>query len=120
NQLVAINGPSVNATFLYDALGRREKKTIDGSLTEFLYDGVNPVQETSNVTILANILPGPMVDEFLTRTEIVTGAASTFLTAALGSPVAVADASGSAQTEYTYDPFGTTVYVGTTNTSSYQ
>ena len=58
NQLTGISGPGMTASFVYDGLGRREKKTINGSLTEFLYDGLNPVQETSGATILANILPG--------------------------------------------------------------
>jgi YD repeat-containing protein len=34
NQLTGISGPSVNATFVYDGLGRREKKTINGNPTE--------------------------------------------------------------------------------------
>jgi YD repeat-containing protein len=73
NQLVGVSGPGVNATFVYDGLGRREKKTINGNLTEFLYDRFNPVQETSGATVLANILPGLRIDEFLTRTDVVAG-----------------------------------------------
>jgi YD repeat-containing protein len=46
NQLTGISGPGVSASFVYDGLGRRETKTINSSLTEFLYDGLNPVQET--------------------------------------------------------------------------
>jgi hypothetical protein len=41
NQLSSMTG----ATFVYDGLGRRQKKTIGASNTEFLYDGVNTVQE---------------------------------------------------------------------------
>ena len=45
--------------FCLRRFGREErKKTINGSLTEFLYDGVDPVQETSGATILANMLSG--------------------------------------------------------------
>jgi hypothetical protein len=33
-----------------------------------LFYGLNPVQETSGANILANILPGFGIDEFLTRT----------------------------------------------------
>ena len=120
NQLVAINGPTVNASFVYDGIGRRENKTINGSLTEFLYDGINPVQETSGATILANILPSLEIDEFLTRTDVVAGVTSNFLTGALGSPVAVADNSGAVQTEYTYESFGRTSATGASNSSSYQ
>lgn len=120
NQLVGISGPGVNATFVYDGFGRREKKTINGSLTEFLYDGVNPVQETAGATILANIFPGLGIDDFLNRTDVVAGTTSNFLTDALGSPVAVTDNAGVVQTEYTYEPFGKTAFSGNSNSSSYQ
>jgi RHS repeat-associated protein len=120
NQLVSISGPSVNASFVYDGTGRREKKTINGSLTEFLYDSVNPVQETSGATILANILPGLGIDEFLTRTDVVAGITSHFLTDTLGSPVAVTDNTGAVQTEFTYESFGKTTITGASNTSPFQ
>lgn len=113
-------GRGVSATFVYDGLGRREKKTINGNLTAFLYDGRNPVQETSGAAVLANILPGLGIDEFLTRTDVVAGVTSNFLTDALGSPVAVTDNVGAVQTEYTYEPFGKTAFSGASNTSSYQ
>ena len=120
NQLVGITGPSVDASFIYDGLGRRESKTVNGSLTEFLYDGVNPVQETSGATILANILPGLRIDGFLTRTDVTSGITSYFLADALGSPVAVTDAVGAVQTEYTYEPFGQTTVGGASNSNPYQ
>jgi RHS repeat-associated protein len=83
-------------------------------------DGRNPVQETSGAVVLANILPGLGVDEFLTRTDVVAGVTSHFLTDALGSPVAVADNAGFVQTEYAYESFGRTTATGTLNSSSYQ
>jgi YD repeat-containing protein len=76
NQLTGISGPSVNASFIYDGLGRGERKTINSSLTEFLFDGGNPVQESSGATILANVLSGRGIDESLTRTEISSGITS--------------------------------------------
>jgi RHS repeat-associated protein len=120
NQLVGISGPNVNATFVYNGLGRREKKTVNGSFTEFLFDGLNPAQETSGATVLANVLPGLRIDEFLTRTDVVSGTTSFFLADALGSPVAVIDSAGVVQTEYTYEPFGSTSPKGASNSSSYQ
>ncbi|MGH7798558.1 MAG: hypothetical protein ACREQ2_27140 [Candidatus Binatia bacterium] len=36
NQLVGISGPGVTASFVYDGLGRRERKTINSNITEFL------------------------------------------------------------------------------------
>ncbi len=100
--------------------GGEKKKTINGSLTEFLYDGENPVQETAGAMVLANILPGLDIDEFLTRTDVVAGVTSNFLTGALGSPVAVTDNTGTVQTEYTYEAFGRTTATGASNSSSYQ
>lgn len=120
NQLVGISGPSVNASFVYDGMGRREAKTINGSLTEFLYDRVNPVQETAGATILANMLPGLGIDEFLTRTDVVAGVTSNFLSDAMESLVAPADNTGSVQTEYTYEAFGRVASTGAPNSSSYQ
>ncbi|MDH3445779.1 MAG: RHS repeat-associated core domain-containing protein, partial [Deltaproteobacteria bacterium] len=120
NQLVAISGPSMNASFVYDGLGRRQKKTINSNLTEFLYDGVNPVQETSGAAVLANILPGLGIDEFLSRTDVVAGTTSHLLADALGSSIALTDASGAVQTDYTFEPFGRTTATGLSSTNPFQ
>jgi RHS repeat-associated protein len=120
NQLTVMSGPGVSASFVYDGLGRREKKTINASLTEFLYDGVNPVQETSGATVLANILTGPGLDEFLTRTDTVAGMTSYFLPGTLGSALALADDASNLQTEYTYEPFGKSTVTGSSNTNPFQ
>ncbi|MGH7770983.1 MAG: RHS repeat-associated core domain-containing protein [Candidatus Binatia bacterium] len=116
NQLASMTG----ASFVYDGLGRRQKKTIGASNTEFLYDGVNPVQETSGVTVLANILTGLGIDEYFTRTDVPAAATSHFLPDALGSSIALSDAGGTVQTEYTYEPFGKTTLTGASNTNPYQ
>jgi RHS repeat-associated protein len=120
NQLVGISGPGVSASFVYDGLGRREKKTINSSLTEFLFDGVNPVQETSGAAVLANILTGLAVDEFFTRTDVPAATTSHLLPDGLGSTIALADSAGTVQTEYTYEPFGRTTVSGVSNSNSYQ
>jgi RHS repeat-associated protein len=120
NQLGGISGPGVSGSFVYDGVGRREKKTISGSLTEFLYDGVNPVQETSGANVLANIIPGLGIDEFFSRTDVPAGKTSHFLGEALGSAIALTDASGAVQTEYTYEPFGKTTLAGTSSTNPFQ
>jgi RHS repeat-associated protein len=112
NQLNSISSPAVNANFVYDGFGRREKKTINGSLTEFFYDGINPVQETSGTTVLANTLSGLGIDEFLTRTDVIAATTNQFLADALGSAIALADSTGSPQTEYTYEPFGKVTATG--------
>ena len=116
NQLASMTG----ASFVYDGLGRRQKKTIGASNTEFLYDGVNPVQETSGAAVLANTLTGLGIDEYFTRTDVVAGTTSHLLPDALGSTVALADSAGAVQTEYTYEPFGKTTVTGTPSSNPFQ
>lgn len=89
-------------------------------MTEFLFDGVNPVQETSGATVLANMLTGLGRDDFFTRTDVGAGATSSFLTDPLGSVLALADSAGTIQTEYTYEPFGRSTVTGASNTNPFQ
>jgi len=108
NQLAAISGP-VPASFVYDGAGRRMRKGINGTVTDFLYDGVNPIQEVSGAAA-ASLLPGLGIDEYFVRTD--TDRASVLLTDALGSTVALTDAAGVVQTQYTYEPFGQAATTG--------
>lgn len=85
-------------------------KTIVGAFTGFLYDGVNAVQEQLGGSVNTNLLAGPGVDEFFTRTDQI--GTHNFLTNALGSTLALSDPSGSILTQYTYEPFGNTSISG--------
>jgi RHS repeat-associated protein len=115
NELTGISG-GVSASFAYDGFGRRRSKTVSGTTTQFLYDRLNPVQELASGTPTANLLTGLGIDEFFTRTD--AAGARNFLTDALGSSVALADGSGTVQTEYAYEPFGETTKSGAAATSS--
>ncbi len=117
NQLVGLSG-ATSASFQYDGLRRRESKTVGGTTTGFLYDGVNLVQELSGSTPTANLLTGSGIDETLTRTD--AGGASTLLVDGLRSTLALADTSGTVQTQYTFEPFGTTTASGVTTTNAMQ
>jgi RHS repeat-associated protein len=117
NRLVAINGTSITASFGYDALGRRWNKAINGTSTQFLYDGLNPVQEQGAGTT-ANLLTGLAIDEYLTRTD--DAGTRTFLTDALGSTLALADDTGAVHTRYTYEPFGAATLTGTADANPFQ
>ncbi len=114
NQLVSISG-GASASFQYDPFGRRVSKTI-GGMTQYLYDGANPVQEISGTTASANLLTGG-VDEYFQRTD--PAGARNFLTDALGSTLALVDSSGVLQTQYTFEPFGNTSVTGTATTNSF-
>ena len=116
NQLSSVTGP-VNGSFSYDGIGRRRSKTIGGTTTQFLYDGLNPVQEIAGGTPTANLLTGPVIDEYFTRAD--SSGVRTYLTDALGSTVALADGSGTIQTEYTYEPFSATTTSGSATGNSF-
>ena len=85
-------------------------------MTQYLYDGVNPVQEIFGTSAPANLLTGG-VDEYFQRTDSV--GARNFLTDALGSTLALTDSTGAVQTSYTLEPFGNTTITGSATTNSF-
>jgi RHS repeat-associated protein len=117
NQLTSLSG-GVSASFTYEGMGRRRGKTISGTTTNFLYDDLNIVQELSGTALTANLLTGLGIDETFTRA--VSGGTSTVLVDSLGSTLALADASGAVQTQYTFEPFGATTVSGATTTNAQQ
>ena len=117
NHLSAISG-AATASLLYDAFGRRMSKTINGPTTQFLYDGLNPVQELQSGTPSANLLTGLNVDELFTRSD--SSGTMAMLPDALGSTIGLTNSAGVLATNYTYQPFGTTTLSGTANANPYQ
>jgi RHS repeat-associated protein len=118
NQLATINGTGVTASFEYDAFGRRTRKTVNGTTTEFLYDGFNIVQEASGGTPTASLLMGLGIDEYFVRTT--ADGSQILLFNALGSTVALLDSNGVLKTEYAYEPFGATSATGSSTTNPFQ
>ena len=100
------------ASFTYDPFGRRATKSIVGTSTTLLYDGANAVQEVIGGTNTANSLSGG-IDEVFQRTD--SAGARSFLTDPLGSTLALADSTGTLQTQYTFGPFGNATSSGTTS-----
>ncbi len=115
NQLSSMTGAGLSASFAYDPFGRRTRKTINGTATEFVYDGVNTVQERNGGAPTANSLTAGL-DQVFTRTDA-TGVQH-FLTDALGSTVALTDSNGNQSVQYTYEPFGATTASGTNSNAS--
>jgi RHS repeat-associated protein len=103
------------AAFAYDPLGRRVSKTFMSTTTNYLYDGANAVQEFGTLPT-ANLLTGG-VDERFQRTS--STETDDYLTDGLGSTVALTDATGASQTQYSYSPFGAQSASGATTTNSY-
>lgn len=76
SHLVTISGP-VDASFVYDAFGRRAAKAVNGAATEFLYDGLNPVQKLNGNNPPSpppppppNLLTRLDIDEYFTRAPV--------------------------------------------------
>ena len=118
NQLTSITG-AIKATYGYDPFGRRTTRTLGSTTTELLYDGRNIVQEIQKGSATANLLTGVRPDQVFARTT--SKATENLLTDQLGSTIGLAGSTGSVETTYTYDPFGTTTKEGTAseNTSQY-
>lgn len=114
DQLASLSGGS-SASFVYDGVGRRRSKTIGSMQTGFLYDGVNFVQELTGSTVNANLITGG-IDEVLLRKEGST--ARHFMSDALGSVIALTDAAGAVQTQYSFEPYGKTTVTGSANSNS--
>ncbi|SFQ19559.1 RHS repeat-associated core domain-containing protein [Ralstonia sp. NFACC01] len=119
SRLSALTG-GATAGFIYDAVGRRNTKTIGSTTTAFMYDGLNVVQElNASNTVTANLLTGLDVDQTFSRTDTALGARS-FVTDALGNTVALTDSTGTVKTSYGYEPYGATMVSGESNTSAAQ
>ena len=103
-----------------DAFGRRAQNRLNGVMTQYLYDGLNPVEEfdgSSPPNVTATMLTGLGIDEYFQRVD--SSGTLSYLTDMLGSTVALADSSGTLDTTYAYDPFGN-VTVNGADTNPYQ
>jgi RHS repeat-associated protein len=111
DRLASLSG-AVSASFVYDGLGRRQRKTVNGTITDFLYDGLNPVREAVGANTV-DLLTGLGIDEYFTRVD--SAGTRSVLSDTLGSTVSLADSGGTVQTEYGYEPFGAVTVTGTSS-----
>jgi RHS repeat-associated protein len=122
--LVGIEGFDENcnplsASFKYDALGRRIEKTINGKTIQYLYDGLDIVQEIENGMVTVNYIRTLNIDEPLARIES-DGTIRYYHADALGSIIALTDDLGQIKTQYNYSPFGETEILGEMSDNSFQ
>ncbi|PPT73269.1 RHS repeat-associated core domain-containing protein, partial [Xanthomonas theicola] len=110
-------GETVIASYRYDGLGRRIEKTEGGTTTQYLYDGLDAVQETQGDTVNP-LLTGLGIDQRYARND--TGGRTYLLTDRLGSTRLLTNAAGNAVQRYDYDPYGTTTQSSTAYTNPYQ
>jgi RHS repeat-associated protein len=114
NQLVALTTPELSGSFEYDSLGRRARRTINGLLTSFQYDGQDVVRELAGGLDVA-YLRGLRLDEAFAR-----GASEFYLADGQGGTLALMSPIGEVATQYAYAPFGKTNSSGTPSTNTCQ
>jgi RHS repeat-associated protein len=117
-------GVTTTATFQYDAVNRRTKKIIGGASTEYLHDGLTPVQE-KRAGDITQLITGPGIDDYFSRITTTTGTTPVttvrnFLTDFLGNTIMLADDSGVVKTIYSYEPYGETTSTGEASTNPFQ
>ncbi|MFN9780433.1 MAG: RHS repeat domain-containing protein [Alphaproteobacteria bacterium] len=110
NRLRTANRAGTAATYLYDPLGRRQAKVVNGVTTSFLSDGSEEVAEyTGAGALLRRYIPGPGTDQPIAMVTP-AGASHTrcyFHLNRQGSTVAMSnDAGVMAEGPYTYDAYG--------------
>ena len=124
NRLAGISGfntdcAPLTASFKYDALGRRIEKTINSKTINYLYDGLDIVQEIENGTVTVNYVRTLNIDEPLARIKT-DGTIRFYQQDALGSVIALTDETGVIKTQYSYDPFGAVIITGEASDNPFQ
>ena len=118
-RLVGLTNSTMNASFKYDALGRRIEKTINGKTTQYLYDGLDIVQEIEDGMVSVNYIRTLNIDEPLARIKT-DGSVRYYQQDGLGSVIALTDETGVIKTQYVYDTFGNTSFVGERSDNTFQ
>ena len=102
NRLVDVDG---TITYTYDALGRRVSKTVNGTVTKYVYDGARVIAEYDGAgQLLRKYVYGPGLDE---PVLMQTGATRYYyLFDSLGSVIGLTDSSGNLVEAYRYNMYG--------------
>jgi len=95
------------ASYRYDYLGRRIKKTAGGSTTKYCYDGDQVIAEYDDQgTLLRSFVYGPGIDEPICMIDWVGSAVYYYHFDGLGSVIALSDENGDIVERDSYDVFG--------------
>jgi RHS repeat-associated protein len=128
NQLVALtpDGGTAN-TFVYDAFGRRQKKVINGTETDFLFDqNGNLAAELTDggeyftSTDLEGFSPDELVCRYTAGADGGLNQPLMAMTDINGSVVGLVADGGVIQATYAYEPYGATQASGTDDGNSQQ
>jgi RHS repeat-associated protein len=110
------------STFLYDAVGRRQQKTIHGTDTEYVYDpnwniAAEYTKDGGQLTTVN--LSTPLPDDLVCFYPTDGGKSATFLAMADSanmSIIGLISDGGLIQASYAYEPYGNTTFVGDAGT----
>lgn len=106
-QLVQVVTDGQTVTFGYDAAGRRVRKTVNGVVTRYLYNGANRIADldaAGNVLAEYTYYPGADRPHAMRK----NGSVYYYLADGPGNVVGLVDAYGNLVNEYRYGPFGET------------
>jgi len=103
DRLVGINSPTVNASYVYDYLGSRVRKTADGIESIYLYNDEDIVKEITG-GIDTSYLHGIGIDEPVMMDR--AGAKYYYFKDGLGSIREMTDSGGTVQNSYNYGAWG--------------
>ena len=107
NRMIAVDNGST-ATYQYDALDRRIRKTTATDTIQYFYRGVQCIEERKT-TDTATYVYGSAIDDILSMRR--NGQDFYYLKNHLGSVLAITDGNGAIVETYDYDPYGTpTIY----------
>jgi RHS repeat-associated protein len=124
NRLTGVTGSGVAATYEYDYMSRRYRKTVSGVTNTFLYDGWNLIQEVSasagavvtNVYTWGLDLSGSMqgaggIGGLLSVTRSTSSGTATYFSCfdANGNLTDYVGTNGTVAAHYEYGPFGGTI-----------
>ena len=115
NRLIQVTTPTSILIYLYDGIGRRVAKTINGVVTKYVYDEKDIILELDeNEQIKASYTRTLEIDELISVDRDTTGDGTLettyyFHRDGLGSVTAMTDSSGAVVQSYVYDSFGNIV-----------
>ena len=121
NRLVSASKSGASISYAYDALGRRLSKTVNGVTTSWASYGNREIAEyqgTGTPVLQSRTVFGPGLDEPIA--SISPANVRTYLFQdALGSVIALANASGQVTEKYAYTAYGLNTVIGS-GTSAYR
>jgi RHS repeat-associated protein len=123
NRLIEVNMKSDNstvATYAYDYQSRRITKTVDSTVTNFVYDEWNPIAEYSDTTLSKSYVWGMDISGWMQEAGGVSGLLAVSDTTATyyptfdgnGNVSEYIDSTGIVVAHYEYDAFGKTIASG--------